>query len=54
MMQEIDLKIVGEYIKRLCKAKKLTQDQLAERGACSRKYPSAVEDGEKPSIESSR
>lgn len=50
-MQEIDFNLVGEYIKRLRKAKKLTQDQLAELSACSSKHLSAVENGEKPSIE---
>lgn len=50
-MQDLDFDLVGERIKRKRKAKKLTQEAVAEICGCSSKHLSAVENGEKPSIE---
>lgn len=50
-MHELNFELVGERIQRKRKAKKLTQDAVAEICGCSSKHLSAVENGEKPSIE---
>ncbi|WP_195421506.1 helix-turn-helix domain-containing protein [Faecalicatena contorta] len=50
-MHEVNFELVGERIKLKRKAKKLTQDAVAEICGCSSKHLSAVENGEKPSIE---